>query len=248
MRYSGGKNGSGTYQRIINQIPPHRMWIEPFAGSAAIARLKRPAENTLLIDRDPGAIDSLRGAADLPTNVRFLVGDGIAFLETACFQVGDFIYCDPPYLPETLTSRDRYPYTLENRDHRRLLRLLTALPVPAAVSGYWSPLYAGWLSAHGWRMVSFGAVTRGGWKAQECLWCNYPEPTALHDYRYLGSDYRQRENFKRQQKRWAAKLARMSRLQRQALLSVLRDPPGGTGTSADAASDTAASAGGGRHR
>ena len=27
MRYPGGKNGSGTFQRIINQIPPHEIFI-----------------------------------------------------------------------------------------------------------------------------------------------------------------------------------------------------------------------------
>lgn len=34
--YFGGKAGSGTYQTIINQIPPHRVYIEPFVGGGAI--------------------------------------------------------------------------------------------------------------------------------------------------------------------------------------------------------------------
>jgi DNA adenine methylase len=33
MRYVGGKNHAGTYQRIINLIPPHRVYIEACAGS-----------------------------------------------------------------------------------------------------------------------------------------------------------------------------------------------------------------------
>jgi len=36
MKYPGGKNSAGTYQRIINQIPPHNVYIEPFAESAAV--------------------------------------------------------------------------------------------------------------------------------------------------------------------------------------------------------------------
>ena len=31
----------------------------------------------------------------------------------------------------------------------------------------------------------------------EYLWCNYPAPMALHDYRYLGKDFRERERIKR---------------------------------------------------
>lgn len=31
MRYPGGKGGAGVFQTIINQFPPHRVYIEPFA-------------------------------------------------------------------------------------------------------------------------------------------------------------------------------------------------------------------------
>jgi DNA adenine methylase len=43
MKYNGGKNGSGVYQRIICMIPPHDVYIELFLGSGAILRRKRPA-------------------------------------------------------------------------------------------------------------------------------------------------------------------------------------------------------------
>lgn len=32
MTYKGGKAGAGVYQQIINQIPPHDVYIEPFLG------------------------------------------------------------------------------------------------------------------------------------------------------------------------------------------------------------------------
>jgi DNA adenine methylase len=52
---------------------------------------------------------------------------------------------------------------------------------------------------------------------------NYPEPKALHDYRYLGEDFRQREKITRQQKRWRAKLGKMNRLQGFALLPTIAE-------------------------
>src|SRR4029077_20992344 len=38
--YNGGKNGNGTYQQIINLIPPHKIYIEPFVGSGGIYKRK----------------------------------------------------------------------------------------------------------------------------------------------------------------------------------------------------------------
>lgn len=49
--YPGGKNGEGVYQRLINQIPPHRVYIEPFLGSGAVLRHKKLAEISYGIER-----------------------------------------------------------------------------------------------------------------------------------------------------------------------------------------------------
>ena len=38
MRYPGGKNNSGSYQQIISEIPLCDIYIELFAGSAAVWR------------------------------------------------------------------------------------------------------------------------------------------------------------------------------------------------------------------
>lgn len=65
-------------------------------------------------------------------------------------------------------------------------------------------------------------MTRGAVWRTEYLWMNYSEPTALHDYRYLGNDYRERENIKRKQKRWRARWQSMNRLERQAILAELQ--------------------------
>lgn len=44
MKYPGGKNGSGVYQRLISMMPPHDVYIELFLGSGAVMRRKKPAD------------------------------------------------------------------------------------------------------------------------------------------------------------------------------------------------------------
>jgi DNA adenine methylase len=59
MQYDGGKNGSGVFQRLICMMPPHRLYVEAFAGSAAILRRKRPAEKSICYELNPATIREL---------------------------------------------------------------------------------------------------------------------------------------------------------------------------------------------
>jgi hypothetical protein len=251
MSYPGGKNGQGTFQRIINLIPPHEVYVEAFAGAAAIARLKRPAGRTILIDLDPGAIAALGGMAGhtggngdgrgscrqppadlavrstlprLPAETEVVDADGIRWLREHAGEIGPswFVYLDPPYLPETCKSRPQYRYNLDYDGHCRLLFVAKRLRCPVMISGRWSRLYAEQLD--GWASQTWYAMTRGATMGQECVWTNYPlPPTALHDYRFLGRDYRQRENLARRRRRWVERLARMGTLERQMLLAAMQE-------------------------
>ena len=89
------------------------------------------------------------------------------------------------------------------------------------ISGYWSPLYAAAL--HNRRTITFTANTRGGRPAREYLWMNYPPPTELHDYRYLGNEKRERERITRKVRTWSAGLLRLPQLEREAILSGISD-------------------------
>lgn len=53
MPYPGGKAGAGVFHRIINLMPPHQVYIEPFLGDAAVMRAKRPAALNIGLDLDP---------------------------------------------------------------------------------------------------------------------------------------------------------------------------------------------------
>jgi len=226
MAYPGGKNGSGVYQKIINQIPPHRVFISAFLGHCAITRYKKPAPVSIGIDSDGDVVkywtDLIAENSDV-AGVTVIHGDAISFLKSYDFQGDEFVYADPPYLMETRKSKRRL-YNAEYGDmdqHAELLDVLGSLPCRVALSGYQSALYSSVLAT--WRTISYNTITRGGTVAREWLWMNYPEPATLHDYRYLGETYREREKITRQKRRWHARLKKMTPLQRYALLSSIAE-------------------------
>jgi len=225
MTYPGGKAGAGVYQQIINQIPPHRVYIEPFLGAGAVMRFKKPAGCSIGIDSDGDLIAKWRSwiaeKSDEHADLIVKKGDAISFMQSYDWQGGEFVYCDPPYLFETRSCKHKL-YECEFGEvvqHERLLHVLLSLPCMVAISGYWSSLYAEMLVT--WRTISFQTTTRGGGVVREWLWMNYPEPTQLHDYSYLGNNFRERERIKRIKTRWSARLARMDRLERYAVMAAL---------------------------
>lgn len=228
MPYPGGKSGSGVYQTIINQMPPHEVYIEAFFGGGAVMKYKRFARvANIAIDKDAAVLNHLN-----PRSVIGINGDAFEILEMIedwfpaylrqCAPEDVLIYCDPPYLMSTRSSqRPIYQYELEDADHVRLLKILLNLPYRVMISGYPSDLYDSMLST--WRRVSFYTVNRAGNLAQEVLWMNYPEPFELHDYRYLGRDFRERERIKRKKSRWVNRLAQMDVQERSALLQAIEE-------------------------
>lgn len=217
MRYFGGKNQAGTYQRIINLIPRHDVFIEGFCGSAPITRLKRPAALTYCIDR--AALD-----LTLPGGAVFIRADVMEFLECYQWRGGEMVYLDPPYLHETRRSGHSYPYELTKRDHGRLLGIAKDAPCDVMISGYPSRLYERELA--GWGREEFKVMTRGHTVATEVLWFNYARPTALHDVTYVGKDFRERLRIRRKRDRWRARLAKLPALERAVLFEALSEAMG----------------------
>ena len=224
MNYPGGKNGGGAYQTIINQMPPHEVYIEPFLGSGAVLRAKRPAIASIGIDRDAACI----AAFPRTESMQLLCGNALDHLKdwrasTEGTNTTTLIYCDPPYLRSTRRSQSPiYQYEFwEEDEHRSLLAVLRESGAMVILSGYASKLYNELLPD--WRTLTYNAITRGGTMAKETLWMNYPEPLELHDYRFLGKNFRERERIKRQKARWLARLQRMPTTQRYAFFEVITE-------------------------
>ncbi len=55
MNFPGGKGG--TYQKYINLMPPHEVYIESHIGGGALMRYKRKAKRNIGIEIDPEVIE-----------------------------------------------------------------------------------------------------------------------------------------------------------------------------------------------
>lgn len=60
--YPGGKGENGVFQRLINLMPPHEVYIETHLGGGAVMRNKRPARRNIGIEIDPEVIKLWAGA------------------------------------------------------------------------------------------------------------------------------------------------------------------------------------------
>lgn len=257
MPYPGGKHGPGVYQQIINQLPPHRVYIEPFLGGGAVLLKKAPAIVNVGIDADAAAVRRIwpRLRERMPTEIAdpaiadyvarelarlfppsrpgqrtirssgpvfAAVGDALDFLEGYKFTGCELVYCDPPYLHETRNTKRMYGrFELDDQAHLRLLAILRRIETNVVLSGYYSSLYGKELK--NWRVHSFGTSNRAGQRTTETLWMNYSPPPELHDYRYLGSDRRKRQDIQRKQRRWVDRLRRMPELEREALRGAIAE-------------------------
>lgn len=224
MHYPGGKGQAGTYQRLINLIPPHDFRIISHLGGGNIHARLRPARGGIAIDRDPEALRRFQQAhPDACRNVSFVCGDAAQILRDfdPAGRGRVFVYTDPPYeLTARRSRRPLYRFNYTEADHRELLTTLKAFPGSVLLSGVRSQLYDSQLTT--WHRHDFATMTRGGLQS-ESVWYNYETPEVPHDLRYAGTDYRARERIKRKANRWKARLQSLSPIERAAIMSVLNE-------------------------
>ncbi len=229
--YPGSKGKSGVFEWIISQMPPHTTYIEGCLGSGQIARRKKPAAINIGIESNLAVIERFHvGAAALP-GLQVDEADAIYWLQSRvnAFMVESpttLVYLDPPYVRETRRSQTpiygRHEWKLE--DHERCLGVITRLECMVMISGYRHELYDQALAS--WRRLDLPVKVHRGIARVESLWCNFPEPFELHDYRYLAPNpdrpaWRERERLKKKVNRWKARLAGMQASERYAMLAAI---------------------------
>lgn len=247
MKYHGGKNGSGVFQRLVGMMPPHVCYIEAFLGSGAILRRKRPATNSIGLELDRNAIweikDHLPGEAfepwainaewrsaadDMPGNGGTSIGfyqPGTSKMNLEILNVDAFdpaetiLYVDPPYPKAVRSSQDRrYKFELmEQLEHGELCDLLLAIPCNVMLSGYDNDLYNDKLK--GWRKETINTSNRAGSRVIETVWLNFPPPVELHDYQFAGDNFRDRWRIEKRRRNWLGQLRTMSASDRGALIA-----------------------------
>ena len=212
MKYLGGKGQ--TFQKLINLMPPHDVYIETHLGGGAVIRNKKPAKRNIGLEIDPKVIEMW--SEEEKRGLEIIQADAVNYLKSYKFTNNELIYCDPPYLRETRRRKRKfYKFEYSFEQHVELLEVIKTLRCMVMISGYESDLYKEKLK--GWHIHTFQAKTSVG-VATEWLWMNYPPPSQLHDYRFLGDNFRQREGLKKKKENWVSRLKSMPVLERQALL------------------------------
>jgi DNA adenine methylase len=217
--YDGGKNQGGVYHTIINQIPPHKVYIEPFLGSGAIIRNKRPAQINIGIELDHAVINAFHASAGYAV----INSCAISCLKMICATCDEttFIYADPPYPKMARRSAaDIYKFEMTDEQHVELLMTLLDTKARVAISTYDNPLYTSMLNS--WRVVKFNSQTRHG-TATELLYMNYQEPERLHDYSFLGGARTRRQSIQRKIERHVNRLLLLPAQERNAIIQAISD-------------------------
>lgn len=184
-------------------------------------RHKKAAARSIGLDLDAKVIGRWR--AEHPDVCELHQTDALAFLRDFDFQGGELVYVDPPYVPETRRRSKVYRCDYTHDDHLRLLVLLSSLPCMVMLSGYDSDLYNTQLV--GWRKVSFPAKTHVDVR-DECVWMNFEPAVQLHDARFMGDTFRDRQTIQRRQARLRSRIERMDAAERTTLLQWMQDSYG----------------------
>lgn len=182
------------YQFIINQIPPHETYYEMFLGSGAILRHKKQAVHTYGIDCNTGIINTWKKYT--PDWITLFNSNALQVIPTIPKKLTNvFIYLDPPYYyPSRSSVNALYKNEFSNEDHEKLLKIIVKIKHNCMISTYENLLYSSYLS--NWRKKEFKVSVHGHPK-KEIIYMNYPEPTDLHDYQYLGKNSSDRQRISR---------------------------------------------------
>lgn len=224
--YPGNK--SNAWWHIINQIPPHQVWVTGYAGNCHVTRHKLPAKQNFATDVNPQVIPYWKSPA--LKHIHFTLMPFLSFIQQFQFSLSIteqwYIYLDPPYLHETRSAgRIIYRHEMDEQQHSELIQwaIQTTLTsnVNIGISHYPCPLYDGLLKS-GWRKIEYTVATHNG-PVIEAYYMNYPEPTELHQYTYLGTDFIDRQRIRRKVGRWVKNLKNLPPLERAAILHKLKN-------------------------
>jgi DNA adenine methylase len=217
--YPGSKHSPGVYQTIINQIPPHDVFVSGFAGHCAVLTNIKKSCVSIAIDLNYKVWKYWNAQK------KYVRHMGISFFDFqlnsfVLNQEGTFLYLDPPYLLHTRKNRRYYKHELTDEQHAQLIEIAKKLKCMVAISHYPCAEYDELLS-HGWRKIVYQYQTRSGSMMNDALYMNYPEPTELHDYSFYGANKTVRQAFKRKLERVQKWIAGLNAPERKCIVAMI---------------------------
>jgi len=231
--YTGNKKIEGLYQWIINHIPKHKAYYEPFAGSAAIAFLLPDRPHKVISDCNRSTTDQLTCRIQGRSGIEVINCNAFSLIEDIQSKLYGpeatvkndfmdptdiFVYMDPPYrIGSRHSKKELYEYELTDADHLRLVAMVSGkAKYNCMISHYRDPLYDSLVDQHGWirieKKVRYHTRT-----VTECLYMNY-ELGELQTYQYLGKDCWDRQRIKRKLDKIEAKLLKLPLHERLAVI------------------------------
>lgn len=220
MRYPAGKGAPGAWQHIINHIPPCKLFVEVMVGGGAV--FKHLSGCSIAInDIDRSVIDQYDYASCYP-EMRIFNEDYQACMERFRFVKDRAVFLfDPPYLLPTRKNQALlYNYEWQQADHVRFLNAIQDVPFKVMLTHPYHAMYASAL--HHFYRVPFTYKVRHG-MMNDLLWMNFPPPTELQDYRYIGKDFTDRQRIQRKIARELAKLKELPPIERNAIIAAIND-------------------------
>lgn len=214
-KYPGQKNIPGVIQKIINQVPAHKVIIELFAGSASLSMVLSEYSNAEIILNDIDPDISKRYV--VPRAIIYSL-DALDLVQSKLITLAGkeaFVFIDPPYLHETRSNNKLYNYEMTDFMHVQLLISLKKLACNVMVIHPECQLYNYWLS--GWRTVQI-KIRYNNKTSIENLYMNYPEPDIIQSFQFLGADCWDRQRIKRKGDRLIKKLQSLNTKERNYLL------------------------------
>lgn len=213
--YPGSKAVPGLFQFLINNTPYHERYFELFAGRGGLFYNKKPASFNCLNDLSDACIAYHRKKA--PAGTHITQQPAAAVIDIFNFSPLDFVYLDPPYPASARRSGAKYyeHEMLDETSHADLLQRILHLPCMVMISTRENALYSQVLSS--WRKESFETGSFGG-SVKEVIFMNYPTPTFLHQYDFLGNGNINRQAINRKRNAYQKKMAALDQHQRHALI------------------------------
>lgn len=222
--YNGGKGAAGVYQKLINIIPPHDIYVAGCLGHDAIIRHKRPAAINIGIEMDQKIVELWQkmGLPWLELRNQSIL-DWLNSSQITRLSRNSFINLDPPYRKEDRKSTaDLYLFEWKEDQHLEMLQLVNRLKCNVMISAYQNSVYDQYLKD--WHVFEYEGRTRQG-NVDEVAYCNYDytKIKKLHDYHFLGEDYRERERITQRMKLMEGKLKKLPALERNALIAMINE-------------------------